>query len=329
MNYIFAFIGEFGYELFNWQGVVRKWANNYKKDNDKIIICSRKGLDILYEFCDFYIDISEVESLKSSVADCYTSYVFLNGTGPHLPRSEWQAARAGEHITNIKNDIMALVNEQISTYSLETKWVWSCDYEIIEGLHFGLERPGGIGGIYNVGHNQLKVNNNEYVKLEYNEMQRSPVEEKLEFSLNEDYILCQTGFRIGYSLSDLKPDYSKILQQPRDIKVVLMDFKTNRLNDSLSAFNVKGDRFYNIQVSSLAEQGVLINYATRCTFFTEGHLRSHTYLPPMFGKDVDVIADEKIFSLHEAPLSFWNKNVFKFGGQMFAIPIRESIDNND
>ncbi len=43
MNYIFAFIGEFGYELFNWQGVVRKWANNYKKDNDKIIICSRKG----------------------------------------------------------------------------------------------------------------------------------------------------------------------------------------------------------------------------------------------------------------------------------------------
>ena len=42
MNYVFTFIGEFGYELLNWQGAIRKWVNLYKKDIDKIVICSRK-----------------------------------------------------------------------------------------------------------------------------------------------------------------------------------------------------------------------------------------------------------------------------------------------
>ena len=26
MIYVFTFIGEFGYELLNWQGTIRKWS---------------------------------------------------------------------------------------------------------------------------------------------------------------------------------------------------------------------------------------------------------------------------------------------------------------
>ena len=74
MTYVFVFIGEFGYELFNWQGVIRKWASENKKDGDEIVVCSRKGLDLIYEdVCDYYIDISNLSSFKSVVADCYTS----------------------------------------------------------------------------------------------------------------------------------------------------------------------------------------------------------------------------------------------------------------
>ena len=31
MNYIFVFLGEFGYELLNWQGAIRKFAGTIDK----------------------------------------------------------------------------------------------------------------------------------------------------------------------------------------------------------------------------------------------------------------------------------------------------------
>ena len=45
MIYVFSFLREFGYELLNWQGTIRKWATLHKQPEDKIIICSRKGLE--------------------------------------------------------------------------------------------------------------------------------------------------------------------------------------------------------------------------------------------------------------------------------------------
>ena len=54
MNYVFTYIGEFGYELFNWQGAIRKWSKYYKNPEDKIIICARSGLQSVYELPTFY-----------------------------------------------------------------------------------------------------------------------------------------------------------------------------------------------------------------------------------------------------------------------------------
>ncbi|MAE82042.1 MAG: hypothetical protein CMB80_04855 [Flammeovirgaceae bacterium] len=324
MNYIFTFIGEFGYELLNWQGVIRKWSETNVTEEDKIIICSRQGLEMLYEFCNEYIVISHLTSLKSVVADCYTSYTFINGTGLHLPRAQWEATRTGQHITDIKDDVINLVKESDIDVSNAT-WIWSCDYTVMNGHYFGLERPGGRGGIYNVPQNQLNLDNNRFVQIHHDESKKSIVENKLGFSLDEEYLLCQTGFRQGYELSKVKIDHAAVLAKHRnDFKIVLMDFNTGRLNDSFSRFD--DEDFTIIKISNLAEQSVLIQYAKKCIFFTEGHLRSHTYLPPMFGRDVDIIADEMIFSLHEAPLDFWNTNVFQFGGQMNAIPYREVHD---
>ena len=322
MTYVFTFIGEFGYELLNWQGTIRKWSKN-KKPDDKIIICSRKGLDLIYgDVCDHFIEISDLQSIKSVVADCYTSYNYIDGTGPHLPRSEWKVERVGKHISDIKDEVSNLVGSTLNLMD-DTKWIWSCDYVVMGGFHFGLERPGGRGGIYNVGHNQLDLYNNEFIKLKYDESKREIVEKKLGFSLDEDYVLCQTGYRKGYNLSKVRIDHDKIISKLlQSSKVVLMDFKTNRLNDSYSTFE-DNNRYSVVNVSDMKEQSVLIHHANNCIFFTEGHLRSHTYLPPMFGKDVDVIASKEIFALREAPLDFWNENVFKFGGQMRALPYED------
>ena len=161
MVYVFTFIGEFGYELLNWQGTIRKWIKENKKEDDKIVICSRKGLDLMYEFADYYFDVYKLKSLQNVVGDCYTSYVFIDNTGPHLNRKHWRVTRTGKHIDEIKQDVKQLVKSSISTTD-DIDWTWSCDYKVMSGCHFGLERHGGRGGIYNNGNNQLDFNNNVY-----------------------------------------------------------------------------------------------------------------------------------------------------------------------
>tara|TARA_Y100000356_G_scaffold133553_1_gene140855 strand:- start:194 stop:1222 length:1029 start_codon:yes stop_codon:yes gene_type:complete len=325
MKYVFTFIGEFGYEMLNWQGTIRKWATKHKKENDEIIVCSRKGLEIMYETADWYLDISELDSMQNVVADCYWSYVFVDGTHPDLPREQWKIQRKGEHIENIKNEIKNLLEEELKNDYV--KWIWSCDYQELDGCQFGLIAPGGNqGGIYNSSHNQLDVNNNVYKKFSLNtdkQKIRKKVESKLGFSLDEDYILCQTGFRKGYEHTKVRINHEKIIDNlSKDCKIVLMDFNTNRLHDSYSKFDTNFDT---IKVDNIKEQALLIENSKKCVFFSEGVLRSHTYLPPMFGKDVEVIAPKEIFSKTDAPVKFWNENVFKFGGQMIPKPYEDIL----
>jgi len=69
MKTLFAgpFIGEFGWELFNWQGYIRKMAENY----DRVIVSSRKNRKILYEdFCDEFVPY-EVDVNNCAGWTCY------------------------------------------------------------------------------------------------------------------------------------------------------------------------------------------------------------------------------------------------------------------
>ena len=114
MIYVFSFLGEFGYELLNWQGTIRKWATLHKQPEDKIIICSRKGLEQVYEFADIYINISELDSYNNTIGDCYTCYVFTNKGADKAPRNEWQINRTGPHLDNIKSDMKDNINSVLS-----------------------------------------------------------------------------------------------------------------------------------------------------------------------------------------------------------------------
>ena len=97
MNYIFTMIGEFGYEVLNWHGVVR-----------------------------------------------YEAYIVPNGDVETLPRKEWIIQRHGKHIQDIKDDVTLYINNMISG---EKRFIWSFEFEEIDGFHFGKQQL-VYGGIY-------------------------------------------------------------------------------------------------------------------------------------------------------------------------------------
>lgn len=70
-------IGEFGWELFCWQGYVRKLSRNY----DKTIIIGRPNQKFLYEdFCDEYIDFDPLGFKTDSwmCHDCVVNMGMIN-----------------------------------------------------------------------------------------------------------------------------------------------------------------------------------------------------------------------------------------------------------
>jgi hypothetical protein len=321
MIYVFSFLGEFGYELLNWQGTIRKWVTLYKQPEDKIIICSRKGLEQIYEFADTYINISELDSYNNTIGDCYTCYIFTNKGEDKAPKNEWQITRTGPHLDNLKSDIKKLIINKVGTKKI--KYIWSSDFIELNGLTFGLERPGGRGGIYNNRANQLNIDNNEYIKIKPSN-HRSQVEEKLNFDLDQPYILCQTGWRSHIGISHTDIDYESYLSEfIKSHNIILLNFETGRSHDSYSKFE---NKYINYQCESFNEQSVLIENANKCIFFTEGDFRTHLYLPPMMGKDVHIIAPQKVWNLHSAPYQYWNKNIFKFGGQIIPHILENKLD---
>jgi hypothetical protein len=62
-------VGEFGWELFCWQGYIRRMSKSY----DKTIVIGRPNSKFLYsDFCDEYIEFNP-ESFKVDMWNCYGS----------------------------------------------------------------------------------------------------------------------------------------------------------------------------------------------------------------------------------------------------------------
>ncbi|WP_031553333.1 hypothetical protein [Oribacterium sp. FC2011] len=332
MIYVFAFLGEFGYELLNWQGVVRKFSRGIER-NDKVVIASRKGLSILYETADLYVDISELEYFKNSIAtgygsncpniklysdyDKYCNKRFFNGTYS-IKNYSYNKALKRQIISYVEPKI-----EEIFGKNQTIKYVFSDKCTYLGGLQFGRKHR-DKRNIYD----KLNVENNEYIKLNAKEELVEIIQSQLNFSLHDDYVLCQMGSRsIVQRSKDFAEPEEIINLIAKKMKVVLLEFSTGRNNDSGSQFkDVLNCIRY--KCSSLEEQSVLMAYASSCLFFTEGDFRSHNYLPPFFGKDVYSVAPSTVYQLPTTPIDFWNKNVFTFGGQIIQIFSEQLLDIN-
>ena len=314
MIYVFTFLGEFGYELLNWQGVIRKFSKTIEP-TDQIICCSRSHLYPLYESASHYIDISEIDLFRSSKADGYFAI---------LPGSSYVRAKKNIFFDRkLRSLLKSFVHDHLP--DKKAKWfswlrrekiafIFSSNKVIVNGCAFGCdpELYGVEGSIYE----QLDLGNNIYHKIEPDLRVRSKIEKQMGFDLSQPFILLQTRTReVVVRSRTVIPKERLIHLLAKNSKVVLLSFDTGRKLDSYSHFD-SPPNCIPYACKSFVEQACLIHFAQRCLFFTEGDFGSHIYVPPFMGKDVIAVAPRDVYELGTTPVEFWNRNVFRFGGQI-------------
>ena len=355
MIYVFVFLGEFGYELLNWQGVIRKFAKTISPA-DKIVCCSRAHLYPLYESAEVYIDISDVELFRRSRASGYFA---------HPDRADsWDSVQSQRFHRRLKSQLQEFILDRLrATNGIESgepcTFIFSSEGLKLNGCKFGRfayrYSPLGavLGNLYRglksilpvdgEGIDELKVRlfetiqpldhraggniydlldveNNTYRIIEPDLGVLKIVAKQLGWEpADQPYVLCQARWReIGNPSGDVLPreKMGKLIDTlASKVKVVLLFFHTGRWLDSYSEFEDSPNCFSYHGVS-FPEQACLIHFASHCLFFSEGDYGSHIYVPPLMGKDVTAIAPRSVYDLDSVPIDFWNREVFRFGGQI-------------
>lgn len=314
MVYVFTFLGEFGYELFNWQGVVRRFSKTLGP-SDRIVACSRSNLHPLYEVASLYVDISEVELFKNSQACCYSAIVpGSSGPGSWRNRSFDRKLRAS--LKSFISDRLQVQRPNCNGTAAkeDVVFVFSSLKTQLNGCTFGCDPHllGQEGDIYE----RLDLGNNLYQRIEPDLRLRSEVERQIGFGLSEPYVLIQTRARqVVVRSQDIVPKDELIRALAERIRVVLLSFNTGRKFDSFSKFD-PSLKTVHYECRSFVEQACLVHFAKQCVFFTEGDFGSHMYVPPFMGKEVVAIAPRSVYGLGTTPIDFWNENAFPSGGRI-------------
>ena len=311
MVFAFTFLGEFGYELMNWQGVIRKFSRTLD-EADHIVCCSRANVYPIYEMADAYVDISEVRLFKHSRACCYSGTVGAGAPRRSLNRAFDSALRASLR-SFIRKKIRALEPAWKGAAGRELTFVFSSKKTKVRGFTFGCdpERIEEEADIYD----QLDLEANVFAKIRPDLRVRNQIERRLGFDLSEPYVLFQTRARMVGPRSPAIQKGGLIREVAKRMPVVLLSFDTGRAFESSSRFD-PSLRCLHYGGRSFPEQACLIEFARRCVFFTEGDFGSHIYVPPLMGKNVVAIAPASVYALGTAPADFWNRNVFCFGGRI-------------
>lgn len=305
MNYVFVFLGEFGYELFNWQGLVRKFKTVCDPD-DIIIIGGRTGMDIWYPYADIFIGISDIPLYKASRADAYQAY-------------DISTPYKIESMDEIKAAVQAYIEDKLQPFRLgRSEFIFSSDLNLINGVHFGIWPR----FVYIYGGEGYKQN--LYAKIDYDSAElKSDLENRLQINLSEPYVLIQGRKRdIVIRSTHVIPIELLIERLAKKIPVVILNFNTGRSWDSRSQIAAQNNCRV-LQSASAHEQAILIRYAAECVFATENDFGSHIYVPPFMERDVLAIAGADVYKIGTTPIVFWNNEIFKFGGKILPFVSEE------
>ena len=310
MIYVFTFLGEFGYELFNWQGIVRKFKETCSAD-DKIVIGGRTGMDIWYSYADVYIDISGDPFFNAARADSYTAY-------------DLKTIYRAESVDRIKASVQFYISEKLKEYGIyvdagnDVRFIFSSDFNLLNGIYFGAWRK--IFSIYGgEGYKQ-----NLYAKIDFDSQAvRKNLETRLNFDLSAPYVLVQGRKRDIVIRSTYVVPVEKLIERLAEkIPVVILNFDTGRAWDSRSQISAVEGCFV-LKTASAHEQAILIKHAAECVFVTENDFGSHIYVPPFMGRDVLAIAGADVYRIGTTPIKFWNDEIFKFGGKIIPFVSEE------
>ena len=143
MNYVFVFVGEFGFELLNWQGMVRKFRETLQT-GDKIVCCSRANVYPLYEFCDAYVDIAAVPMFQHSRSLAYFAV-------PATAASGWDTLSARRFNQELKASLRVFILDRLYEQGVLTdadqalRFIFSSDHTELHNIGFGRRRRGQVG----------------------------------------------------------------------------------------------------------------------------------------------------------------------------------------
>ena len=304
-TYVFIFLGEFGYELLDWQGKIR----HLKKNNPTIqmAILSRNSCEYLYKDMGKFIPLETSTFYIESKADSYFA------RPPHQKNSRINEVFFSLRIhRSIKKLVQSIFQDS------KPQLIFSDRVTFLEQIQFG-------ANLILHGHNlktaSYQTGIYETVTLCGNDFQIPIYQTPLADKVRENYILFMKSERSSHNKDFQKIDVEDYLQGiiPSSIKKILMEYRSSRVFDSHGS--IDADRLPNsitqVSVETLSQQLELIENAEFCVFFSQGDLRSHVYLPPLIGKDVYVISSNQIANY--SYIDHWNANVFNFGGKIKMI----------
>src|SRR3990172_3222092 len=133
-TYVFVFIGEFGYELFNWQGVVRKFSRTIPSSS-KIVIAGRKGLNPFYESASQYIDISDFAPFKESIAASYFA-IPPDINARHMPPLKREISFDEE----LRSALRSYITQRLDKQANRVEFVFGSKLTLYPGCVFGVDR---------------------------------------------------------------------------------------------------------------------------------------------------------------------------------------------
>lgn len=315
MVYVFVFMGEFGYELLNWHGVVQKFRRLNPKA--RVIAASRSDVAALYPGA-IYVDIAACAPFRDSVASGYAAL----RPGDEQPSSQANARFDAGLRAALRRHVLDELQRRDPVRArvlrlLRPRFVFSSGKTVLGECTFGAH-PALFGNVPGEGdiYDLLDLTNNFYFRVAAPPAARAELERRTGVSLDAPYVLVQARTRAIRARSLATVDAAPVLSAlARRTRVLFAEFATGRAADSYSAAPEHG-AVVRVPVRSFAEQAALVEHARGCVFLTEGDFGSHIYVPPFLGRDVWSVAPREVYALDTAPLERWNRHVFRFGGQI-------------
>lgn len=311
-TYCFVFTGEFGYELLNWQGRIRKFSTLYHEA--RIICASSEATRLLY--CDFseFIALDSSNAHTKGISDTYflrqENFVRDNirdVVTAHLRRKELKKFISNFYPKSESDSFQFIFSDKLS---------------FIGGFQFGATRwaprinflrKRNFQEIYD----HLPIKQNLYVKLAPSQAVEETVKQKLsDIGVEFPFVAVQSADRVTFlkkrrletATSDL---FQGILSK---LPTVEISFTQSRETDTQSISLNSNKKYF---CSTLEEQVAIISLSSFCIFTSSGDYRSLHYVPSFCGKDNYSITSSSIIS--NSAIGLWNSQIFQFGGKIIPI----------
>jgi hypothetical protein len=304
---VFVFLGEFGYELLNWQGRIRKFKKEFPEEF--LVSASRGQCEILYrDSTEYFMSLSSIPSYQGSIADryfCHSKNYQLDNIFSEILDS-FQALLIRRNLRlEIKRELQV-----IGVKNRNLKFIFSDKVTRCGRYKFGAPRSrfarvrwGSPDDIYK----GLPSGENDFIDLRENLIEKDFKKNKMIENQNRKVALIQKAKRTRIIRIDNFIDEDIYLEEiAKSYEVVLLDYSSSRFADTQGKFT--STVFPHIEIESLGEQVALFSKSDLNINFIHGDFRSNTYVAAFCGKKSFVITPSELYDREY--IDKWNDEVF-------------------